>query len=70
MEYLIDSNSLIATAKINLQTIVTLDGNGWATMPNVGSNSGKKSKINAVAGQFYVPTITIYELLEQLNLSL
>lgn len=61
---------LIATAKINHQTIVTLDGNGRATMPNVGSNSGKEPKINAVAGQFNVPTITIYELLEQLDLSL
>ncbi|MFD1420127.1 DUF4411 family protein [Lactiplantibacillus songbeiensis] len=60
---------LIATAKINKQTIVTLDGNGRATMPNVGSASGKEPKINAVAGQFNVPTITIYELLEQLNLS-
>ncbi|MBU7461973.1 MULTISPECIES: DUF4411 family protein [Lactiplantibacillus] len=61
---------LIATAKVNSQTIVTLDGNGRATMPNIGSNSKKEPKINAVATQFNVPTMTIYELLEKLDLSI
>lgn len=61
---------LIATAKVNGQTIVTLDGNGRATMPNIGSDSKKEPKINAVANQFNVSTMTIYELLEKLNLSL
>lgn len=61
---------LIATAKVNKQTIVTLDGNGRATLPNLGIASGKEPKINAVAEHFKVPTMTIYELLEQLNLFL
>lgn len=61
---------LIATAKINRQTIVTMDGNGHATMPDIGALSGKEPKINAVATQFGVTTIPIYVLLEQLHLSL
>lgn len=61
---------LIATAKVSHQTIVTMDGNGRATLLDVSSFSGKEPKINAVADQFKVQTITLYELLDKLNLSL
>ncbi|NLR09559.1 DUF4411 family protein [Lactobacillus sp. ZJLC28-8] len=61
---------LIATAKVNQQTIVTMDGNGRATLPEIGSLSKREPKINAVANQFDVQTITLYELLDVLNLSL
>jgi len=60
---------LIATAMVNHQTIVTLDGNGRAFMPNVGSLSKQEPKIDAVARQFDVQTVTIYELLDRLKLS-
>ena len=61
---------LIATAKINHQIIVTMDGNGHASMPDIGSLSKQEPKIAAVATQFDVQTITIYDLLDTLNLSL
>lgn len=61
---------LIATAKVNHQVIVTLDGNGRATMPDVGAQSKREPKIAAVAKEFGVDTLTIYELLRQLNLKL
>jgi len=61
---------LIATAMVNHQMIVTLDGNGRAFMPDVGTLSKQEPKIDAVARQFDVQTITVYELLSRLKLSL
>lgn len=61
---------LIATAKVNHQVIVTMDGNGRATLPDVSSLSKREPKINAVANRFGVKTITLYELLSELELSL
>ncbi|MCW3778112.1 DUF4411 family protein [Levilactobacillus namurensis] len=61
---------LIATAQIHHQSIVTMDGNGHVTMPSIGVFSGKEPKIAAVAHQFGVTTIPLYELLSQLHLSL
>lgn len=61
---------LIATAKINNQTIVTLDGGGNVSLPNINSLSKKEPKISAVAAHFGVRTITMYELLLELKLRL
>lgn len=61
---------LIATAQVNQQVIVTMDGNGHAFMPNDGVLSKQEPKIDAVARQFGVQTMTIYELLEKLQLVL
>jgi len=61
---------LVATAKVNQQTIVTMDGNGRAFMPDDGVLSKQEPKISAVSTHFGVQTITIYELLDKLNLSL
>jgi len=61
---------LVATAKVNQQTIVTMDGNGRVSMPDDGALSKQEPKISAVSTHFGVQTITIYELLDKLNLSL
>lgn len=61
---------LIATAMVNHQAIVTLDGNGHAFMPDEQAFSKQEPKISAVAEQFGVPTLTLYELLDKLHLSL
>lgn len=61
---------LVATAKVNHQIIVTFDGNGRAASPDLNSYSKREPKINSVAEHFNVKTITMYELLDQLQLSL
>lgn len=61
---------LIAMAMVNHQAIVTLDGNGCAFMPDKHAFSKQEPKISAVAELFGVATLTIYELLDKLRLSL
>lgn len=52
---------LIATAKVNGQTIVTMDGI-TSTLPT--NPTSKEPKICPVAEHFKVPTITLYDLLK------
>ncbi|GAB5055832.1 hypothetical protein COSHB9_02190 [Companilactobacillus alimentarius] len=61
---------LIAYALTYNYTIVTMDGNGRATLPDANANSSREPKISAVACEFGVKTITIYELIEDLKIVL
>lgn len=61
---------LIATAMLNNDVIVTMDGNGRATMPDIGSDSSREPKIGAVANQFGVRTIALYDMLDELKLNI
>ncbi|WP_317696594.1 DUF4411 family protein [Xylocopilactobacillus apis] len=60
---------LIAIAKVNDFTIVTLDGNLRTSLPDKKSFSNKEPKISAVANRYEVSTIPMYELLKEMELS-